>query len=56
MSLGKILRQKREELGYTLDEIAAKTGFSKPYLYTIETGRVNNPPSETLLKKRLNCV
>lgn len=51
MSLGKIIRVKRKELGLTLDEAAAYTGFSKPYLSTIETGRVNNPPSDKLLKK-----
>jgi len=51
MSLGQIIRNKREHLRLTLDEVAFKTGFSKPYLSTIETGKVNNPPSDTLLKK-----
>jgi len=51
MSLGQIIRNRREELRYTLDEVAARTGFSKPYLSTIETGKVNNPPSDTLLCK-----
>ncbi|MHC4474746.1 MAG: XRE family transcriptional regulator [Planctomycetota bacterium] len=51
MSLGQIIRDKRELLDLTLDEVAAKIGFSKPYLSTIETGRVNNPPSDALLKK-----
>ncbi|MBE0535653.1 MAG: helix-turn-helix domain-containing protein [Phycisphaerae bacterium] len=51
MSLGQILRKRREELHYTLDEVAAKTGFSKPYLSTIETGRVRNPPSDILLRR-----
>ena len=51
MSLGEILRNKREELGLTLDEVSGKVGFSKPYLSTIETGKVNNPPSDELLKK-----
>ncbi len=51
MSLGEILRAKREEAGLTLDEVSAKVGFSKPYLSTIETGKVNNPPSDELLKK-----
>ena len=31
--------------------MAAFTGFSKPYLSTIETGRVKNPPSDKLLYK-----
>jgi SOS-response transcriptional repressor LexA len=51
MSLGQIIREKRETLGLTLDEVAAYTGFSKPYLSTVETGRVKNPPSDTLLRK-----
>lgn len=51
MSLGEILRNKREEMGLTLDEVSAKVDFSKPYLSTIETGKVNNPPSDELLQK-----
>ena len=51
MSLGQIIRQKREELGLTLDETSRRVGFSKPYLSTIETGKVNNPPGDELLRK-----
>jgi repressor LexA len=51
MSLGEIIRKKREELGLTLDEVGSRIGFSKPYLSTIETGRVTNPPSDELLQK-----
>ncbi|MBN2020640.1 MAG: helix-turn-helix domain-containing protein [Sedimentisphaerales bacterium] len=51
MSLGEILRQKRQEMDLTLDEVSVKVGFSKPYLSTIETGRVSNPPSDELLRK-----
>jgi len=51
MSLGKIIREKRELLRLTLDEVSGKTGFSKPYLSTIETGKVKNPPGDELLKK-----
>ena len=50
MSLGQIIRNKREKLGLTLDEVAAATDFSKPYLSTIETGKVK-PPGDGLLKK-----
>lgn len=49
MSLGQILRKRREELGLTLDEVAALTGFSKPYLSTIETSKTRNPPSDQLI-------
>ena len=51
MSLGQIIRKKREQLGLTLDEVSSRIGFSKPYLSTIETGKVKNPPSDELLKK-----
>jgi len=55
MSLGQIVRKKREQLHLTLDEVAAFTGFSKPYLSTIETGRVK-PPSDKLLAKLEECL
>lgn len=51
MSLGQIIRKRREELHLTLDEVSHRIGFSKPYLSTIETGRVKNPPSDHLLQK-----
>lgn len=51
MSLGQIIRQKREQLRLTLDEVSHRVGFSKPYLSTIETGKVKNPPSDELLAK-----
>ncbi len=51
MSLGQIIRNKREELNLTLDEVSTRCNFSKPYLSTIETGKVKNPPSDELLKK-----
>jgi repressor LexA len=51
MSLGQIIRNRREQLNLTLDFVGGRVGFSKPYLSTIETGRVRNPPSDELLKK-----
>ncbi len=51
MVLGEIIKNKRKELKITLDELSLKTGFSKPYLSTIETSRVKNPPSDQLLGK-----
>jgi phage repressor protein C with HTH and peptisase S24 domain len=51
MSLGQIIRQKREQLGLTLDDVSHRVRFSKPYLSTIETAKVKNPPSDQLLKK-----
>jgi repressor LexA len=51
MSLGQIIRSKREQLNLTLDEVSNKVGYSKPYLSTIETGKVKNPPSDDLLTR-----
>ncbi|HUW21008.1 MAG TPA: XRE family transcriptional regulator [Sedimentisphaerales bacterium] len=51
MSLGQIIRNRREQLKLTLDEVSTRIGFSKPYLSTIETGKVKNPPSDQLLTK-----
>ena len=34
-----------------MDELAGRTGISKPYLSLIETGRVANPPSDEKLRK-----
>jgi phage repressor protein C with HTH and peptisase S24 domain len=34
-----------------LDELAGRTGISKPYLSLIETGRVTNPPSDEKLRR-----
>ncbi len=38
-------------MGLTLDELAARTAISKPYLSLIETGRVPNPPSDEKLRR-----
>ena len=51
MSIGQIVRKKRESLRMTLDEVCHKAGFSKPYLSTIETDKVKNPPSDEILLK-----
>ena len=51
MSLGQIIRKKREGMNLTLDKVSNSVGFSKPYLSTIETGKIKNPPSDQLLLK-----
>ena len=56
MALGRIIRDKREEMGLTLDEVSRRTGYSKPYLSTIETGKVKNPPADELLVKLENLL
>jgi SOS-response transcriptional repressor LexA len=50
-ALGPKIRRQRRRLGFTLDELAGKTGISKPYLSLIETGRVANPPSDEKLRR-----
>ena len=50
-TLGTKLRRQRRRLGLTLEELAGKTGISKPYLSLIETGRVANPPSDQKLRQ-----
>src|SRR5436853_842776 len=50
-TLGPKLRRQRRRLGLTLDELAGRTGISKPYLSLIETGRVPNPPSDEKLRR-----
>src|SRR2546430_12475773 len=50
-AIGPKLRRQRRRLGLTLDELAGRTGISKPYLSLIETGRVNNPPSDEKLRR-----
>ncbi len=49
MSLGEIIRQRREKLGLTQDATALRSGISKPYLSNIETGKAKNPPSDGVL-------
>src|ERR671925_510934 len=50
-TLGGKIRKQRRRLGLTLDELAGRTGISKPYLSLIETGRVPNPPSDEKLRR-----
>jgi len=49
--LGPKIRRQRRRLGLTLDELAGRSGISKPYLSLIETGRVLNPPSDQKLRR-----
>jgi repressor LexA len=50
-ALGPKIRRNRLQLGLTLDEVAGRTGISKPYLSLIETGRIANPPSDEKLRR-----
>lgn len=49
--MGTKIRRQRRRLGLTLDDLAARSAISKPYLSLIETGRVPNPPSDEKLTR-----
>lgn len=50
MTVGQIVRQRREEMGLTLAALAKAVGATKGYLSMIENHRVENPPSAQLLE------
>jgi repressor LexA len=50
-TIGVRIRKQRRRLGLTLDDLAGRTGISKPYLSLIETGRVANPPSDEKVRR-----
>jgi phage repressor protein C with HTH and peptisase S24 domain len=47
--MGAKIRRQRRRLGLTLDDLAVRSGISKPYLSLIETEKVPNPPSDEKL-------
>jgi SOS-response transcriptional repressor LexA len=47
--LGRRIRLQRQKMQMTLDDLAAATGISKPYLSNIETARLVGPPSSDKL-------
>ena len=49
MKIGELIRQKREEKGLTLKEVAEKCGMQRSNLSEIELGKRN--VSETIFKK-----
>jgi transcriptional regulator with XRE-family HTH domain len=48
VALGKCLRQRREELGLSLRQLALKVGTHASYLGRLETGAYRRPPFEYL--------
>ena len=50
MDLGKRLKALRAAKGYTVAELSAVTGVSKPYIWQIEDGRRRNPSGEKLVR------
>ena len=49
--LGREIRKRRKELRITLDQLSDRVEFSKPYISTVETGKIKNPPSDGFLRK-----
>jgi transcriptional regulator with XRE-family HTH domain len=47
-TLGDRVRARRQRLGWTLKDLADKTGLSVPYLSDMERSTVTNPTLETL--------
>lgn len=48
--LGRIIKERRKELGLTQEELAEKTGTSQPYISELEKGKKDNPTVATLTK------
>ena len=50
MSIGDIVRRRRQQSGLTQEQVADQVGISKPYLSNIETGKAKNPPTDRVLR------
>jgi len=51
MTIGELLRKKRCSMGFGLNQLADRIGCSPAYLSRVETGSIDNIPSELLLGK-----
>ncbi|MEM9881705.1 MAG: LexA family transcriptional regulator [Planctomycetota bacterium] len=49
-SVGQVVRERREAMGWTLAALAEAVGATKGYLSMIENHRLDNPPSRRLLE------
>src|SRR5207248_1673571 len=47
-SLGGLVRRERQGLGWSLSQLADRTGLSKAYLSAIERGKSRRPGAETV--------
>lgn len=58
MDMGKRIKSKRLELGYTQEELAAKVGLQKSAIAKYENGRVENMKRSMILKmaEELKCT
>ena len=53
MNFKTLLRNRREEMGYSQHKLAKAIGITQSYYNTIERGEVRNPPSEEILDKMI---
>ena len=57
MATGKIIKQKREEMGITQEDLALSCGISQAYVTAIECGRKNlNLPLAKQIADVLGCT
>lgn len=49
MSLGKLIRQRRESLGLSIAKAAKRLGIAGSHLHGIESGRILRPKIDLLL-------
>ena len=49
-TMGERIRDLRKAKKMTLDELAAKIGAQKSYIWGVENGRIQNPSAENLAK------
>jgi hypothetical protein len=50
MDIGSVLKRVRKARGITLRQVEAITGISNAYLSQLETGKVNNPSHDKVIK------
>jgi len=50
-SIGKRIRKQRLHMALSLDELAARSGVSKPYLSLIEGGKTKGLPRDAILER-----
>lgn len=50
-TIGRIVKQRRQVLGLTLEQLATAVGVARSYLSMIENHRVASPPSEAILRR-----
>ncbi|WP_419923605.1 helix-turn-helix transcriptional regulator [Candidatus Poriferisocius sp.] len=46
--IGRILRERRAELGFSQDEVARRAGVSRPWLSAVENGKTSSQINELL--------